>query len=940
MFAYLNINSIRNKFDDLCLFIQQDLDIVCIAETKIDESFPTSQFLMNGFQKPLRLDVSNRSGGILVYIKNYLKNVHLLKFNLPEDIQAIPFFINLRKIKWLFIAIYKPPSQNSQYFLNNLTAMLEFYSSQYENFIIIGDFNLTQDTTYMKEFIETNNLYNLIKQNTCFKGKGSLLDLILTNKKNSFVNSSTLETGISDFHHMIFSVMKTHWEKEESKQKYYRNFKNFSFDTFKNDLEVVLQINDCKKIEDLNNLFVTALNNHAPKKHVTIRYNNKPHMTKQLRKEIMKRSHLKNKANITKNPSDLVNYKRQRNLVVKLNIANKRKYFSEISQLNSSKPFWELCKPYFTNKGILGNTNIILSENGKNILDKQEIATILNSYFGNIAENLNLPRWPSQSNLPKNDTIGNIILKYKNHPSIIKIKSTNIISKRFVFHEITTTETAKIINDLSCNKKSSGEIPTNLLKISNFIFPYITKSINNAFRNNSFPDCLKLADIIPIHKSDEITEKSNYRPISLLPLLSKIFEKVIYQQLTDYIDKLLSIFLCGFRKGCSTQHALFRLIQAWQEELDNSGFVGTVLMDLSKAYDCLPHDLMIAKLEAYGLHKDSLVFMLSYLKNRKQRTRIGSTVSPWFDIIRGVPQGSILGPLLFNIFINDIFHFSNNCMICNFVDDNTLSYCHKDINQLLKHLTEDTKSLLKWFELNSLKANPKKFQFMILGNIKEKNSIIEIDSIRLESTDCVKLLGIKIDNRLRFHAHINNLVKNANLKLHALRRIRKNLTTKKAKVLCNAFINCQFFYAPLIWMFCRKELYHKIQNIHYKALKVVYKSNESYEHLLTLSNDVSIHQRHLKFLACEIFKSLNGLNPPFMGKYFLLKNNNYNLRKGSSLTLPPARSSYYGVNSINFRANLIWNNLPADAKNSSSILEFKRKLKLLGNIDCSCLICT
>ena len=223
------------------------------------------------------------------------------------------------------------------------------------------------------------------------------------------------------------------------------------------------------------------------------------------------------------------------------------------------------------------------------------------------------------------------------------------------------------------------------------------------------------------------------------------------------MDTFLDKLLCGFRKAHSTQHVLFKLLQRWQNELDNSGLVGTILMDLSKAYDCLPHDLIIAKFEAYGLSKSSLSLLLDYLTSRKQRVKIGSSYSIWNEIKRGVPQGSILGPLLFNAFINDIFMFIEKTEICNFADDNTIYDCGEDLSNILENLKHDLITLLKWFRINSLQGNPGKFQFMILGE-KKRNSVKSIiNTTEIEQSKKVVLLGITTDNLLTFNEHIDHL---------------------------------------------------------------------------------------------------------------------------------------------------------------------------------------
>ena len=298
----------------------------------------------------------------------------------------------------------------------------------------------------------------------------------------------------------------------------------------------------------------------------------------------------------------------------------------------------------------------------------------------------------------------------------------------------------------------------------------------------------------------------------------------------------LNQLLCGFRKANSTQYALFRLIQSWQKELYESGFVGTLLMDFFKAYGRLPHDLMVAKLEAYGLAKVSLQLISDYLSYRKQSTKTGSAYSDLANVIRGIPQGSICGPLLFNIFINDIFLVVEKSDICNFTDYNTLYFHGSILPLILNNLERDMRKILYWFKINSLKTSPGKFQFMILGKKNRLKYSLKIGSITIKESDEVQLLGVAIDKALNFKKHIENLCRTARYKLLALRRIRKYLTLDKAKPLGNAFIDSQSNYAPLIWIFCHKTTYLGMQKIHHKTLKVIYQSDASYDDLLQLSN--------------------------------------------------------------------------------------------------------
>ena len=204
--------------------------------------------------------------------------------------------------------------------------------------------------------------------------------------------------------------------------------------------------------------------------------------------------------------------------------------------------------------------------------------------------------------------------------------------------------------------------------------------VNKSFACGEFLDCLKQANVSPIFKKDDPLDNENYRPASILPLLSKKYEKFLYNQLFHHVENIFNVILCNFRKAHSTQRALFKLLQSWQEELDEKSIAATVLMDLSKAYEYIPHDLFIAKLNSYGIESMGLLLISDYLSPCKQRTKIGSSYySSWHDIIRRVPKGFLLGPLHFNIFINDLFLFIRKFEVCNFADDYILDSVGKNV---------------------------------------------------------------------------------------------------------------------------------------------------------------------------------------------------------------------------------------------------------------------
>ena len=440
-----------------------------------------------------------------------------------------------------------------------------------------------------------------------------------------------------------------------------------------------------------------------------------------------------------------------------------------------NKKFWKDVKPFFSDKGACGQKINLVKDNDI-ISNDSEVAEVLNNFFKSAVKSLDIDIDRNLLNNYISNDINNpidmIIKRYASHPSILKINEFINLTESFDFKEVDLIGINQEIRKLNPKKSTTFKnIPTKLVKITNEICsPIIHCLFNSSIRNCTFPDKLKMADISPIFKKVDSTSVTNYRPVSILPTISKIYERLIQNQLLEYIDKFLSPFMCGYRKGYSAQYALVALLEKWKTTLDKQGYAGAILMDLSKAFDTIDHDLLVAKLYAYGVDKSALKLIKSYLSNRWQRTKVNTALSSWFELMQGVPQGSVLGPLLFNIYINDLFWFNEQTEACNFADDTTLYSCDIDLRTLLQRLEHDTMIAIEWFGWNNMKLNEEKCHLLIAGH-KYEHIWAKVGAARIWESQKETLLGINIDNKLMFNHHISNLCKKAHCKLSALMRL-------------------------------------------------------------------------------------------------------------------------------------------------------------------------
>ena len=378
------------------------------------------------------------------------------------------------------------------------------------------------------------------------------------------------------------------------------------------------------------------------------------------------------------------------------------------------------------------------------------------------------------------------------------------------------------------------------------------------------------------------------------------------------------------------------MIEKWCNSMDQGKSFGALLTDLSKDFDCLPHDLLAAKLSAYGFDNNSTRFLFDYLTNRKQRTKIGQVYIPWDEITSAVSQGSILGPLIFNVDLCDMFFTLSNHEIASYADDNTPYVTCDTIESMIASLEKIAKEIFKWFEDNEMQGNTDKCHVLLSTSQKLH---VNIGTSQIENRKYEKLLGVNIDSKLSFEKHLNIICGKARANINALGRVAPLMNIEKRGTIMNAFFNSQFSYCPLIWMFHSRLINNKINRLHERCLRIVYRDNQStFEELLEKDNTVSVHQRNLQFLATELYKVLNGLSPDLM-KEKLNDDSGYSTRNKRTFKYRNVTTVRYSADSLAYLAPKIWELVPNEMKNLESLTAFKAAIKKWKTTNCPCRLC-
>ena len=700
---------------------------------------------------------------------------------------------------------------------------------------------------------------------------------------------------------------------------------NFILDYFSADWEDLLKIDECN-VDNSTKIYLDKINmlldTYAPLKNINkykLKFKSKPWITLGLQKSIS----LKNKllANFINKKDPILkeefhtNYKKYRNLLSTLMKKSKRAYFDKYFERNWSniKNTWKGIKSLISLKTVASSVPTVLSlDNGDTITNPYDIANTFNNYFASIAET----------------TKKSIKYSHKHFSDYLSNESSSTIFLQPTDKE----EIANIISSLNSNKTSGpNSIPYRVLfLLKSEISKQLADLFNLSFMTGVFPSVLSSTQTakvvpVPVFKKDSKLNYSNYRPISLLSNIEKILEKLMYKRLYAFLDynNIIYDLQFGFRQQYSTSHALINITENIRKALDDGNIGCGVFVDLQKAFDTVDHQILLAKLNHYGIRGVSNDWFKSYLSNRSQYVSINGYESGLAAINCGVPQGSVLGPLLFLLYINDLNQAIKFCKVHHFADDTNLLCLSNSIKKLSKLVNADLKHLLNWLNGNKISLNVKKTEMITFKSKQKKlegDLKIKLCGKRLYPTESVKYLGVKIDANLTWQHHVNDLSTKLNRANALLFKMRKYVSLKILRSIYFAIFDSYLCYCCLVWA----QNFSTIQRIlilQKKAVRIInFQPRNSHTSPLFKQNSILKFQDKI-CLENILFvnKSLNNLLPSIFNTWFSFSSDQHNYETSSStqgnLMKLFYKTNRYGKYSITISAIGSWNKIQKQLKN-------------------------
>ena len=914
------------------------------SEQKCDISIPN-------YQTPISTPTEGTKGGVLIYVKagiNFKPRNDLKIYKSKELESAFIEIINKNESNTIIGAMYRHPCMNENDFIDNyLKELVDKISGINKKVFIAGDFNFnflnTSTHNSTNDFFDTmmtNFLLPAISLPTKINtGKNTLIDNIFTNHIHPDCKSGNLEVNLSDGHLPSFLIIpkanQNHLPKKHN--IFTRNTKNLNNDNLKNEFNrqdwgAIIDSSRNDVDHSLANYMAKLngiLDSHIPLKKLSskqFKQRFKPWITNEVLNKIKEKNKVLNKLVKSKNPirtKELSSqFKTLKNEISYLTRTGKKNYYQRYftEHKDNIKKVWKGIKEIVNIKSKNYDYPTCLQEGNSTVTDPTAIANSFNDYFTSVADQI----------LNKRKYNGNKLFS-----DFLK----NRLANSFVFEPCTKEEIQIIILSLKTSKSyGPNSIPVSILHLLvDLISSHLETIFNISFVTGKHPNLFKLSKTIAIYKKGSKLLTSNYRPISLLSNLNKVLEKLVFNRLYNFLEESQCIYSLqfGFRKKHSTNHALVEITETIRKALDEKKFACGVFVDFQKAFDTVNHDILVSKLDHYGVRETENNWFKSYLTGRSQFVSILGFDSNTKPILHGVPQGSVLGPLLFLIYINDL-HFAMSSKVFHFADDTNLLKICKSPKELQKSLNLDLKNLCTWLLANKISLNCDKTELIFFRKPGDKvpNIKIKLNGHRLFPSNQIKYLGVYLDEYLNGRFHCNLLLTKLKRSNGMLSKARHFISISHLKTLYFAIFSSHLTYGCQIWA-QRCNIYNrKIFTAQNKAIRIMTSSHVRasskpiYRQLDILKLDDHIYLQN----CLMVHDALSNNSPNCFSNYFKVSqdihslgtrgaNNNFVFVKHSS-------TLRYGIHSITSRSIFNWNHATKTLKQDLLLLT-RNKLAFL-----------
>jgi len=761
---HLNIRSIRNKFD----YIKNeflDYTVLCFTETHLSENISSDDLFLQGFTM-YRKDKSPHSGGLLCYISN-----ELVSSRRPDlesiNIESLWIHVKFRGGSFLVCCTYRPPNTPVA-FWDELNISTERALECNLNIVFLGDLNedqLRNNNTKLKQFMTLNTLRNVITDPTRVTNNSStLIDPIIISDNFNEIHSGVIDTPdyVSD-HKATFLFSSLVYNHSKSIKRKVWLYKQADFDKLndlilKEDWQFIINEDTNTATELFTNKLLNLMQQCIPFKEITIRKNDKPWYDSEIRKYSRKRDRQKTIALTINNEHQWVKYKQLRNKVNNLKKHAKEQFYNNIEETicdasnSEPKTYWKLLKHLVQNNKnsetippLINKTNL----NETIYFSDDEKANFLNDFFASISTvddtNATLP----PVNLLTDNSLNDISLTEQEIIDTIQILNVNkAVGEDLISHKV-------------------------LKNICHSISKPLCILYNKSLHTSIFPNIWKSAIVMPLFKKGDQNLVTNYRPISLLSCLGKLMERVVYKHLYNHLmaENLIYSKQSGFLSGHSTVYQLIDIFHQITQALDEKLYTCMVFCDISKAFDRVWHKGLVFKLKQNGINGSLLSWIDSYLNGRSQKVFLGSVMSNTRNVSAGVPQGSVLGPLFFLVYVNDIVDKLLSITRL-FADDTSISSTSRNKDDIEGILNHDLNLISLWSKQWLVDFNPNKTEALFFTPHRfENNPNLLFDGVQVNFVDNHKHLGLSFSKDGKWHHHINSVITSASRVLGMLRKI-------------------------------------------------------------------------------------------------------------------------------------------------------------------------